>query len=355
MIKIKKVNLAIFLGVSGCSQVCFARLNASAQGQPIKNSNLKNDGQLKCEIKDFGLPKHNPNLPVGEQTIYDFNLDIYMTGWYYNFWAETLKVISQNPPLKIREDFFGEFLGDQGEIYPYLFTWSSFVVDLRNKLEEKSIQISDTGSETFFLSKLGGAFKRRQFFFDWFKDIFLVEDIEPYYHPIYPVNANTRNHFVSEMREKGAILRIPFVSKLSYDAAHHPYTSWSIGANIQMFSQDKTLINLTLLLFYFYTAPWYAYTVELFDKIWPTIKIKFDPEHPLLIDNQNSIFKALRAIMHIPVSPAELPSYLALDPTTSQQQVTHEPVLFTVDFLQTGVPHHPIYTQGQFYVQGTND
>ena len=353
---IKKASFNIFLGVVACSQACICCVNAKALLKQTINHHALQDGQLKCEINDFGPPKHDPNLPVGKQTIYDFNLDIYMTGWYYNFWAETLKIIGLNPSVDLRKKFFDEFLGPQGAVYPYLFTWSSFIAGLRDKLKEKAKEVADMSYVTkkYFLSKLSIAFSRNLLFFNWFENIFLVDDIEPYYHPIYPINVNTRDYFVTELREKGAILRIPLVSSFFYDPEHKPCVEWSVGANMQMFPQDETLIDHTSLLSYFYTAPENAYAVELFDKIWPTIKIKLDPEQPLIINNQNSIFKALRAIMHITISPAELPAYLALDPTTDQRQVTDEPVLFTVDFLQTGAPHETVYTKQWFYVQGTN-
>ena len=351
---IKKVSLNIFLGTVISAQTCVAHINTKIPlNQTIKNITLQG-GQLKCEINDFGPPKHDSNLPVGKQTIYDFNLDIYITGWDYNFWAETLKVIRQNPDLQKRKDFFNEFLGDQGTIFPYLFAWSAMIQNLHKKLENKAIEVVDKAGhdKEYFRQMLYFTFIRSQEnnFWKWFWGIFLVWNVETYN---LNVGVNERDRFVSELRENGAIFRIPFLAQV-FSHERYPLVRWYVGSGMQMFPQDEVLINRTLVLSYFYTSPRNTYSEEIFRRILPTIKIKLDRNKPLIKDNKKAILKALQTIMHIVLHEEDLGIYLGLNPETENKQVTNEPALFNVDFFRFGAPPQAVYATLPFYVQGTN-
>ena len=276
-----------------------------------------------------------------------------MSGWYYNYWFEDLNFIPEAPSRYLLFKFFDDFLGNQGRIYPYLFTWSRLVTNIRAKLQEQAQKIKNPAWYThdFFANLLEKTFTNRLGrgdFFDWFTKIFMVLTTTPY---TYPVTDNQT--FRTELRNNGAILRIPFEAYLPKrtDRENDHNYFFSIGSGVKIFPQAETLVTQTVFLSYFYVAPVLSYSERLFFKQPPLLRIKTEPDKTSIQDNEPAILQALQTIMFLSLSPAELHSYLALDPKTRTELIGQEPISFNANFLKSGSERPTTFVSKPFLIE----
>ena len=333
----KKVKLFLFFGFIGLFP-CY-----EGRGVPSFKRSLFSKkyqaGENKVSLTRFGQIYRDHKK--GEY-VRSFFLNEFFSGDDYNYWCLKLEQVAKGDLLKL--DFILQFV--QGQDMLFWSNWPSFANKVKEELNAEAAKYQY--QEGFFVNMLFCFLYSTctENGFEWFSDIFQIQNPYTATIPINPVSA-----YKKRIRSDGGVLQIPFCLQVEPDGK----ITWHIGMGIKIFPQNKILIYNTVVLNYFYLTPFTKnYVLAEFKKILGAIMIL--SSHQIRIKQEKAyIMSLLGKEMSLSGDPYQ---YFDISPKSEDLVISKDknhPTAFNVEFLvhESSQRSKIVYTELPFAVWST--